>query len=488
MAKQSTRKPSKRKLATLASEISPPPDVEEGMPVEEHQDEPEDEATKGLTAEERRERDEIVPYLLQHAYHLPGNNLMQDWWQYQTNNHPVFGICLHHKYHPLSWKIRAISLFGSMLFGLAMTSIVYCAFVFVDQDSDQALLQVTANFTVGNSDLDSAISQVSVTTGNLVLWFLGAPIHGLYDSFAWLLAGCACIQFTHADSKAANICRKSGAFLTTLIVIVIMAVTSFAVMLRAALDSSNTTIEFDFSPLFNDTNGTNYTSPIMAEFLEELGINATGNFTDGDAPIMAASDVPNILESHILVQEQLESLYKDQNFEDYLFVVSYFVELVLTYIIYYPIFGTIMFSGILSKCCGCYPSLLGGRPYEMKQLELAKQLDEEGMEKGDVEVEYQKSPDNDTEEPKQSTKPKKPKSQSSTKTNATAKSKTKAVNNAKAASDTKPGVVTRASTNKKDPSSTTTNNPKYSTSTTKKKSNNTKASTKKPKASTKSID
>ncbi|CAB9531255.1 expressed unknown protein [Seminavis robusta] len=380
-----------------ATEISPPPapplDVEEGMPIEEHQDELEEEDPDGLTEEEQRERDEIIPYLLQHAYHLPGNTMTQDWWQYQTNNHPVFGICLHHKFHPLSWKIRAISLFGSMLFGLAMTSAVYCTFVFVNQDSDQTLLQVTTNFTVGNSDLDSAISQVSVTSGNLVLWFLGAPLHGLYDSFAWLLAGCTCIQFTHADSKAANTCRKSGAFMTTLVVLVVMAITSFSVMLRASLESSNTFIEFDFSPLFNDTNGTNYTSAFLMTELDTFG---TSNFTE--APIVMASDIPDILESHILVKEQLESLYKEQNFEDYLFVASYFVELMFTYIIYYPIFGTIMFSGVLSKCFSCYPSLLGGRPYEMQQLELAKQLEEECMEKGEVEVEYNKTPDNSQDE------------------------------------------------------------------------------------------
>ncbi|CAB9516692.1 expressed unknown protein [Seminavis robusta] len=262
-----------------ATEISPHPapplDVEEGMPIEEHQDEPEEEEdTNGLTEEEQRERDEIIPYLLQHAYHLP-------------------------------------------------------------------------------------------------------------TSICW----------SSASIKAANTCRKSGAFMTTLVVLVVMAITSFSVMLRASLESSNTVIEFDFSPLFNDTNGTNYTSAFL---MTELDAFDSSNFTE--APIVMASDIPDILESHILVKEQLESLYKEQNFEDYLFVASYFVELIFTYIIYYPIFGTIMFSGVLSKCFSCYPSLLGGRPYEMQQLELAKQLKEEDMEKGEVEVEYNKTPDNSQDE------------------------------------------------------------------------------------------
>eukprot|EP00797_Seminavis_robusta_P003980 Sro1257_g256740.2 (173) ;mRNA; r:17871-18389 len=90
---------------------------------------------------------------------------------------------------------------------------------------------------------------------------------------------------------------------------------------------------------------------------------------------------PNIFESHTVVQSQLQDVYySPQDFADYKFVVSYFVELVLSYLIYYPIAGTILFSGVLS--CGKW-QVTGGRPYELQQLALQQQQimeEEEGVE------------------------------------------------------------------------------------------------------------
>ena len=58
------------------------------------------------------EDDAIIVALLNRSYHLPNYNYYQDLYQYITNNHPVFGICLHHKYHPVGMYVRIISLIG----------------------------------------------------------------------------------------------------------------------------------------------------------------------------------------------------------------------------------------------------------------------------------------------------------------------------------------------------------------------------------------
>ena len=305
----------------------------------------------GLTEAERRERDAVVPYLMRHAYHLPGNNWSQDWWQYMTNNHPVFSLCFHHRYHPLSWKMRLVSLFGSMLLGLALTSIVYCLFVFMGQDSQQQLLSYQTGAQTGlDPNVDSVVSSVSVTTGNLVLFFVGSPIHGLYDSLAWQLAGCSCITFEPKDGKCARLCRTSGALILSLSVIVIAAVTSFTVMLQSALKADQ--------------------DIVITSFLDNT-TNATAMFYNGNTSTsLSSSSNPNILESHTRVDAQFHSLVQEQNFQDYQFLISYAVELVLSYLVYYPLAGTIFFSGILASCF-CKNSnqspFLGGRPYELKQ-------------------------------------------------------------------------------------------------------------------------
>jgi hypothetical protein len=312
----------------------------------------------GLTGAERRERDAIVPYLMRHAYHLPGNSWSQDWWQYMTNNHPVFSLCLRHRYHPLGWKLVFVNLLGSMLFGLALTSIVYCVFVFMGQDSEQELLRYQTGVASTGIDpnLDSALTSVSVTTGNLVLFFVGAPIHGLYDSLSWMLAGCSCITFKPEDSRFARVCRTSGALILSLSLITIAAVTSFSVMLRVALEADQDVVVVIFD---NTTNTTT----------------------------VASASNTNVWESQNQVQGQFQSLVKEQNFEDYQFLISYGVELALSYLVYYPLVETIFFSGILASCCCAKSkesSFWGGRPYEVEQ---------EGQGQG-VEVEFNAPPPN----------------------------------------------------------------------------------------------
>lgn len=49
---------------------------------------------------------------------------------------------------------------------------------------------------------------------------------------------------------------------------------------------------------------------------------------------------------------------------NYEFMLSYIVAMALNFFVYYPIIGTIIFSGILT--CGRFP-VVGGRPFELKE-------------------------------------------------------------------------------------------------------------------------
>ena len=63
----------------------------------------------------------------------------------------------------------------------------------------------------------------------------------------------------------------------------------------------------------------------------------------------------------ILLDDQL--YLNVENASQFTFLLTYLVEMVLALFVYYPIGGTMLFSGILA--CGFKIPLLGGRPYEM---------------------------------------------------------------------------------------------------------------------------
>ena len=71
-----------------------------------------------------------------------------------------------------------------------MTCLIYVAFVFTRTDYDQQYFEITTNATrTGvHEELDNNVSTLSVTTGNLALWTVGAALHALYDNCVWALA------------------------------------------------------------------------------------------------------------------------------------------------------------------------------------------------------------------------------------------------------------------------------------------------------------
>jgi hypothetical protein len=83
--------------------------------------------------------------------------------------------------------VRIASLIGSVLFGLAVTNIIYLAFVFTDTDYDKAYVDVTdyVNFNMtstGYEQIDQNVQALSVTNSNIALWTIGATLHALYDN------------------------------------------------------------------------------------------------------------------------------------------------------------------------------------------------------------------------------------------------------------------------------------------------------------------
>jgi hypothetical protein len=290
-----------------------------------------------LSPAEKAYRDAVIPPLLMRAYHLPGNNWKQDWVQYMTNNHPFLGIFCHHKYHPVTRTVRIFSLIGSILFGLALTNIIYLAFVFSDTDYDKTYIAVPANMTdslTGQENVDALLDQevkaLSVTNGSIALWTIGAFLHATYDNVIWALAACTCCTAKSSDSTTTEEqrlkrYRGTGTLLVIFSVIVVTALATFAVALRSALDSGDVT----------------------AEQVETNGV------TDANV-----------------------NLWQVNGTNDLEFLLAFLVELVLSFFVYYPICGTILFSGILT--CGKYPTT-GGRPYELKE-EARKAASGEGLE------------------------------------------------------------------------------------------------------------
>jgi hypothetical protein len=70
------------------------------------------------------EEENLIRLLGMRSAHLPGNNLYQDWIQFIKNNHPFFGLCFHHRLHPIDVKQRIYIFIASVSLGLFATNSV----------------------------------------------------------------------------------------------------------------------------------------------------------------------------------------------------------------------------------------------------------------------------------------------------------------------------------------------------------------------------
>jgi hypothetical protein len=282
-----------------------------------------------------RESSRTIPALALRAYHLPGNSWCDDWVQYFANNHPLFGICCHHRLHPVTAKWRLIHLVGSIVFGLAVTNIIWLWFIVNDQhDVNDPVLTIsfgggirTGNSTVStgnytdteysNSTAEAALQghqEIAVTEGMLILWTIGGGLHALFDNTVWYMTACVCC-LPGQPLQCLYKYKWCGTYVVVLLVVIFTAVASFVVVLRASLEED--------------------------DMVDAGDLNSAGIVDD-------SIDLSNGI---------------DRDREKYRFLLSYTVELLLALLVYYPVVGTILFTGILG--CGRLP-VLGGRPYEVE--------------------------------------------------------------------------------------------------------------------------
>lgn len=246
----------------------------------------------------------LVPLLALQSYHLPGNNWRQDWCQYMANNHPLFGIFFHHPLHPIGACTRIVALIGSFIFGLVMTNCFYL-FYLIEPQFNQFVMDLFGVYTL--------------TTGMLLLWTLGGCMHTAYNLLMWHIAACACCRSGGCCQSKAW-CPSLGKHLLRYFVFISLGLAVLIVLLRVAI--------------------TDVLNQDMDEEAEEESSNLHFEFPQDDEE----------WDIHV------------NNAHEFQFVLGYLVEMTLALFIYYPLGGTILFSGVLG--CGKIP-LLGGRPAEV---------------------------------------------------------------------------------------------------------------------------
>jgi hypothetical protein len=252
----------------------------------------------------------VVRLLALQVYHIPGNTWCGDWCMYMRNNHPVFGICCHNKLHPIGSCQRIIALIGTVLFGLALTNMFYLFYLW-----NPKFDQVVAEF-IG----EDGTTTWTLTTGMLLLWTVGSSIHCAFNLAIWHIAACACCQ-SGGCCESCACCPSLGKHVSRVLIVCILACTVMIVLLRVAITNEERIQQEDFESIVGDDD-------------KKVHIN---------------------IDDGLVLDVESASQFQ--------FVAAYLVEMALSLFVYFPVIGTILFSGVLS--CGCKVPLLGGRPYEI---------------------------------------------------------------------------------------------------------------------------
>ena len=163
-------------------------------------------------------------------------------------------------------------------------------------------------------------NNVELTQDRIMLWTLGGIVHGMFDNLIWTLSICACCEAGNRFAFLAGY-KKFGTGLLVFFILLIMAVTSLSVVLRGVMEEDDESAD-----------------------VQEL---KTAGVFDDTIDLRTSSK------------------------ENYEFLMSYLVELGLEFMVYFPMIGSLLFSGVLF--CIRLPQFRG-RPYELKQEK--KELDE----------------------------------------------------------------------------------------------------------------
>lgn len=294
--------------------------------------------------------DEIIPALAMRCYHLPRNSYCEDWMQYFQNNHPLLGLFCHHKHHPIRLRLRLLHLTGSVVFGLAVTNIIWLFFYYNGTDQGEPVMTIQLRgFSDNNNDENNGAStaaaangtfasdaspasdddnnnyaannKIAITQGMVLLWTVGALLHAIFDNTVWYMTACVCCL----SSRKVSAYRQWGTYTIVVSVLVIAVVATLAMLIR-------TTVE---------------------EMQQQSGYN---NYNADEPRVSSITNRPSSLSLHEASVVQL--------------LICYAIEFAIATLLYYPVIATILFSGILG--CGNMP-VLGGRPYEIKLLEKTQQ-------------------------------------------------------------------------------------------------------------------
>jgi hypothetical protein len=200
--------------------------------------------------------------------------------------------------------MRLLTLFGSILFGLTVSNIFFLL-VLNDARFQEKMFSIVINK-----------EEWYITSGILLLWTVGGGVHAFYDITIWYIAACACCPFSKT-------CRTYGTYSVVIAIVMLLAIASFVVLLRAALQHE-----------------------------ENEAVDITQ------------------LDSAGLVDDQVD--FSDIKKEDVGFLQVYGMEFALALLVYYPFGSLVLFSGLLG--CGNLP-ILGGRPREilLEKLEYQRQ-------------------------------------------------------------------------------------------------------------------
>lgn len=141
----------------------------------------------------------LVPRLAKRAYHLEeGNSFWTDWVQYQKNTHPVFGICCHHRYHPIRFPQRLIILIGSISFGFALTNCIYLGLlenVAHEIPGLESVYNATGTVTENVvSAIQRRYGEFELTQNMIYLLTIGSFMHSTFDMLIWYLMACFCFR------------------------------------------------------------------------------------------------------------------------------------------------------------------------------------------------------------------------------------------------------------------------------------------------------
>lgn len=261
---------------------------------------------------------QLVPLLARRSCHLPGNDWRADWVQWFCNNHILFGICLHHPWHPVERWERAVALAASISFSLVATNVVYLMHVRNPEQMETEIL---------------SYSDYAITYGMVLLWTLGGLCHSIFELIIWHVQACAMCERggIFGDRPMSNKCKNIGSFLIIPVVLLLLGLAIYLVLLRASKGDENGRV---FSSInYFDNNG--------------------------------EQDDQNIHDDLYVDVHDIDGI------ESFSFLLYSTVEMFLAWFIYFPLVGSLVFSGVLG-CNGRLP-ILGGRPRDVRLVQEEQQ-------------------------------------------------------------------------------------------------------------------